>query len=177
MLAYLLALTVGLGSLGLYLAAFLFPEIHRKYDLLWSGVGLFYGLVLWVCGDRITGGLLLGQMAGVSLLGWFGWQVMQMRWEQMPLEQRNQLPNSAASLSEVLRERAQQVQVNLRNSEWRSSSLNQLNRLAEKSVEILIAMFDWGTALVGTTVKSWDKPMPTGADLLEPEEPINRDHS
>jgi hypothetical protein len=175
MLAYLLALSVGLGSLGLYLAAFLFQEIHRKYDLLWSGVGMFYALVLWVCGDRITGGLLLGQMASVALLGWFGWQVMEMRWEQVPLGQREQLPNSAASFAEVLRERARQLQINLRNSEWRSSSLNQLNRLAEKSVEILIAVFDWGTALIGTTVKSWDKPMPTKEDWLEQEEQANRD--
>jgi Ycf66 protein N-terminus len=175
MLAYLLAITVGLGSLGLYLAAFLFQEIHRKYDLLWSGVGMFYALVLWVCGDRITGGLLLGQMASVALLGWFGWQVMQMRWEQMPLDQREQLPHSAASFGDVLRARARQVQINLRNSEWRSSSLNQLNRLAEKSVEILIAVFDWGTALVGTTVKSWEKPMPTEEKWLEQEERANRD--
>lgn len=54
MLAYILALAVGLGSLALYLGAFLVPELHRKNDFIWSGVGLFYALVLWVCAQRIT---------------------------------------------------------------------------------------------------------------------------
>jgi hypothetical protein len=79
MLTYLLGLIVGLGSLGLYLSAFFYPEIYRKGDLVWSGVGLFYALVLWVCADRITGGVLLGQMASVSLIGWFGYQTLTAR--------------------------------------------------------------------------------------------------
>ena len=41
MLAYVLALAVGLGSIAIYLAAFFFPEIHRKNDFILSGVGLF----------------------------------------------------------------------------------------------------------------------------------------
>lgn len=41
MLANVLALVVGLGSLAIYIAAFFFPEIHRKNDFIWSGVGLF----------------------------------------------------------------------------------------------------------------------------------------
>jgi hypothetical protein len=76
MLVYILAIAIAIGSLGLYLAAFLFPDLHRKDDFLWSGVGLFYALVLWVCAGRITGGVLLGQTASVLLLGWFGWQTM-----------------------------------------------------------------------------------------------------
>ena len=159
-MTYVLALVVGLGSLGLYLAAFLFQEVHRKHDLIWSGVGMFYALVLWVCAGRITGGLLLGQMAGVSLLGWLGWQVMEMRWEQIPLEQRAALPNSPASLLEVLRDRARQLQTNLQQSSWRSSSLSQINQLAEKLVRLMIALFDWSAALIGTTVKSWEQPVP-----------------
>lgn len=79
MLAYLLAIAVGLGSFALYVAAFFFPEIHRKDDFLWSGVGLFYALVLWVCAGRITGGVLLGQVAGISLLGWFVWETVVLR--------------------------------------------------------------------------------------------------
>lgn len=172
-MAYFLALIVGLGSLGLYLAAFLFQEVHRKYDLIWSGIGMFYALVLWVCAGRITGGLLLGQMAGVSLLGWLGWQVMEMRWEQIPVEERVGLPNSLASFVEMLRDRARQLQINLQKSPWRSSSLNQLNQLAEKLVRLLIALFDWSAALIGTTVtswdtKSWDQPVqPSEPDELE----------
>ncbi|GAB4183404.1 MAG: hypothetical protein Fur006_20270 [Coleofasciculaceae cyanobacterium] len=79
MLAYVLALVISLGSLAIFLAAFFFPEVHRKEDFIWSGVGLFYALVLWVCAGRITGGVLLGQVASVALLGWFGWQTLSLR--------------------------------------------------------------------------------------------------
>ena len=79
MLAYILAIAVGLSSFALYLAAFFFPEIHRKDDFLWSGVGLFYALVLWVCAGRITGGVLLGQTAAVCLLISFGWESLRLR--------------------------------------------------------------------------------------------------
>lgn len=98
MLTYLLGLAVGLGSLGLYLSAFFYPEIHRKGDLVWSGVGLFYALVLWVCADRITGGVLLGQMASVSLIGWFGYQALTARLGKTPSTAELQ-----AKVSEVLK--------------------------------------------------------------------------
>ncbi|MBW4575549.1 MAG: Ycf66 family protein [Aphanothece sp. CMT-3BRIN-NPC111] len=93
MLAYILALAVGLGSLGIYMAAFFFPEVHRKDDFIWSGVGLFYALVLWVCAGRITGGVLLGQIAGVALLGWFAWQTLTLRRQLMPVEQQTEVPS------------------------------------------------------------------------------------
>jgi hypothetical protein len=79
MLAYILALLVGLGTFALYMAAFFFPEVHRKEDFYWSIAGFFYALVLWVCAGRITGGVLLGQMASVALIGWFGWQTLSLR--------------------------------------------------------------------------------------------------
>jgi hypothetical protein len=93
MLAYLLAITVALGSLAIYIAAFFFQGIHRKSDFYWSGVGLFYALVLWICAGRITGGLLLGQIAGVALLGSFVWQTLVLRRELLPAEQRAGIPN------------------------------------------------------------------------------------
>jgi len=93
MLAYILALAVGLGSLALYLGAFLVPELHRKNDFIWSGVGLFYALVLWVCAQRITGGVLLGQAASVALLGWFAWQVVLLRRQLLPIERRSLVLN------------------------------------------------------------------------------------
>ncbi len=94
MLAYILALTVGLGSLAIYMAAFFFPEIHRKNDFIWSGVGLFYALVLWVCAGRITGGLLLGQVASVALLGWSVTQTLQLRRQLIPKAQQTELPSA-----------------------------------------------------------------------------------
>ena len=93
MLAYILALAVGFGSVGLYIAAFFFPEVHRKSDLIWSGVGMFYALVLWVCAGRITGGVLLGQIASVALLGWFAWQTLLMRREMVPAAQQTPIPS------------------------------------------------------------------------------------
>ncbi|NJP11146.1 MAG: hypothetical protein HC866_18105 [Leptolyngbyaceae cyanobacterium RU_5_1] len=105
MLAYVLALVVGLGSFALYMAAFFLPEVHRKNDFIWSGIGLFYALVLWVCAGRITGGVLLGQMASVSLLGWLGWQTLTLRRhvaspdQQTPLPTVDDLKASLSSLS------------------------------------------------------------------------------
>jgi hypothetical protein len=93
MLAYILALAVGIGSLAIYLAAFFFPEIHRKNDFIWSGIGLFYALVLWVFTPRITGGLLLGHIASVALLWWFGWQTISLRRQLTPEAQQTQLPS------------------------------------------------------------------------------------
>lgn len=93
MLAYVLALTVGLGSLAIYMAAFFFPEIHRKNDFIWSGVGLFYAWVLWVCAGRITGGLLLGQVASVALLSWSVTQTLSLRRQLTPRLQQTEIPS------------------------------------------------------------------------------------
>jgi hypothetical protein len=93
MLAYLLALVVGIGSLTIYLAAFFFPEIHRKNDFIWSGVGLFYALILWIFASRITGGLLLGHLASVALLVWFGWQTLSLRRQLTPELQQTPIPS------------------------------------------------------------------------------------
>jgi hypothetical protein len=94
MLAYILAFVVGLGSLVIYIAAFFFPEIHRKNDFIWSGVGLFYALVLWIFAPRISGGLLLGHVASVALLVWFGWQTLSLRRQLTPQVEQTPVPSS-----------------------------------------------------------------------------------
>lgn len=94
MLAYILAFAVGIGSLAIYLAAFFFPEIHRKNDFILSGIGLFYALILWVFSPRITGGLLLGHVASVALLWWFGWQTLSLRRQLTPQIQQTPVPSS-----------------------------------------------------------------------------------
>ena len=93
MLAYTLAVLVGMGSVGLYLCAFFFPEIHRKHDFIWSGVGLFYALVLWIYARRETGGILVGQTTSVALLGWFVWQTLQLRRQVISIGQQTPIPN------------------------------------------------------------------------------------
>lgn len=79
MLAYILAIAIGSSSLVLFLTAFVQPEIHRKDDFFWSGIGLFYALVLWFCANRLTGGVLLGQAAAVALILSYNWQNLKLR--------------------------------------------------------------------------------------------------
>jgi hypothetical protein len=79
MLAVILALTVGLASLVFFFSAFFAPKLHRKDDFLWSGVGFFYALVLWLCAQRLTGGVLLGQGAATVLILSFAWQTLKLR--------------------------------------------------------------------------------------------------
>jgi hypothetical protein len=79
MLPYILAIAVASASFLLFISAFVFPKLHRQDDFLWSGVGLFYALVLWLCAGRLTGGVLLGQGAATCLLLAFGWQTVKLR--------------------------------------------------------------------------------------------------
>ncbi len=84
MLAYILALAVGISSSILFTKAILNKELQRESkfwqtDIFWGAIGLFYALDLWLCAGRITGAVLLGQIASVSLIGWFGWQTLTMR--------------------------------------------------------------------------------------------------
>lgn len=79
MLPYILAIVVGLSSLYLLTTAFIAPDRHRQDDFLWSAVGLFYALVLWLCAERITGAILLGQVAAAILFIAFAWQTLKLR--------------------------------------------------------------------------------------------------
>jgi hypothetical protein len=79
MLSYALAIAVGVSSSILFVTAFLFKDIHRQDDFFWSGVGLFYALVLWFCATSITGAVLLGQFAVVALLTAYFWQMLKLR--------------------------------------------------------------------------------------------------
>ncbi|MGL5795215.1 MAG: Ycf66 family protein [Waterburya sp.] len=79
MLSYALAIAVALSSLVLFSTAFVMSDIHRQDDFLWSGIGLFYALVLWFCARNITGAVLLGQAAAASLLVSYNWQTLKLR--------------------------------------------------------------------------------------------------
>lgn len=85
MLSQGLAVVVGMGSVALYLAAFFFPEVHRRHDFFWSGVGCVYALVLWACASQVSPTELVGHLASVSLLGWMGWQTLTLRRRRTPI--------------------------------------------------------------------------------------------
>lgn len=101
MLTYILALAVGLGSLALYIVAFFFPEVHRKNDFVWSGIGLFYALVLWFCAGRITGAVLLGQMASVALLGWFVSESLILRRQVTPVTEQTKISTQKSTQDNI----------------------------------------------------------------------------
>ncbi|MBW4463497.1 MAG: hypothetical protein KME47_25145 [Nodosilinea sp. WJT8-NPBG4] len=83
---HVLAIAVWLGSISLYGAAFFFPEVHRRHDFFWSGVGAFYGLVLWFSAVQTSPTELLGHLASVLLLGWLGWQTLSLRRKRTSLD-------------------------------------------------------------------------------------------
>ena len=102
-LTYLLAITVGLGSFGLYMAAFFFPEVYRKYDLAWSGAGIVYAITLWLSVDRMTPLLVIGQVALTALLGRFVWQNLELRRAIAPDAEKTAYPEAGDSLAAVIR--------------------------------------------------------------------------
>ena len=79
MLPYFLAIAITVASLFLFIGAFFSPKLHRQDDFLWSGLGLFYALVLWICAGRFAGGALLGQIAATLLIIAFIWQTWKLR--------------------------------------------------------------------------------------------------
>ncbi len=91
MLAHGLAIAIWASSLALYGAAFFFPEVHRRHDFLLSGVGAFYGLVLWFTAVQTSPTELLGHIASVVLLGWLGWQTLTLRRKRTPLDRQTPL--------------------------------------------------------------------------------------
>jgi Ycf66 protein N-terminus len=104
MLNHLLAGIVGLGSLSLFLSGFFLPEVRRKPDFAWSGVGLIYALVLWIEGNSTPGGALLGHIASVALIVWFGWQTLEQRRQFATVEEQTAIPNSLEALTPFLKE-------------------------------------------------------------------------
>jgi hypothetical protein len=97
MVAQMLAVVIGLGSGALYLAAFFFPEVHRRHDFFWSGVGFLYALVLWCCAAQISATELLGHGASTALLGWLGWQTLSLRRKRTPIALQTPLAADAWS--------------------------------------------------------------------------------
>ncbi|NEQ97895.1 MAG: hypothetical protein F6K30_14440, partial [Cyanothece sp. SIO2G6] len=75
----LLMILIALGSFGLYMVAFFFPEVYRRGDLTWSGVVMVYAIALWLNPTPLSPFLLVAQVAAVALLGRFVWQNLELR--------------------------------------------------------------------------------------------------
>ncbi len=113
MLSFALVLIVGLGSIGLYLTAYIYPEINRKTDVWWSGIGLFYALILLVYRKPV--GLLLGHTASVILLVWLSYQALQRRWAMV---EANPPQPEAGTLSAQARDVLDQVVGKITGVDW-----------------------------------------------------------
>lgn len=169
MLPYILALAIALGSLGIYLVAFFFPEIHRKNDFIWSGLGLFYALVLWVCAGRITGGVLLGQVASVALLGWSVTQTLSLRRELTPRQQQTELP-SAETVKNTVQGKISSLSLSERFAQLgkrvTGSAKSAKDRLAQIKTDAKSDVATPGTssAPVSTTSESAFSPPPANVD-------------
>ncbi|MCG9892394.1 MAG: hypothetical protein MH252_15150 [Thermosynechococcaceae cyanobacterium MS004] len=121
MLNALLGWIVGFGSLGFYLAGFLLPEVRRKNDAIWSGIGILYALTLLTNGDA-TAGLLLGQIASATLIGWFGWQILQQRRALTSDAPLTTIPNSVQDVFPFLKQGWGRLVKTYSSSEPRSES-------------------------------------------------------
>ena len=88
MFAHGLAILLGLSSFIFYMAAFFYPEVHRRIDFWLSGLGMACAVVLWFCAGQITGLVLLTQLALIVLLGALGWQTLSIRREKTPVYQQ-----------------------------------------------------------------------------------------
>jgi uncharacterized membrane protein len=153
MLTYLLAIVVALGSFTFYMIAFFFPELYRKNDLIWSGVGLFYAYVLWNYAERIRGAVLLGQMAAIALIGWFGWQTLSLRWEQAPVEQRTHVPFYQDSFGKVVQTQTEQLITYLQSDKFKSQLPKNSQEFSQQASRLLKTAKEW-TIAVFAAVKS-----------------------
>jgi hypothetical protein len=138
MLAYVLAIVVAIGSFSFYMTAFFVPEMHRRQDFLWSGLGLFYAVVLWFCAGRITGAVLLGQTVSVALLGGLGWHALALRRDLTPATVRTPIAWSdveqwGQTLQRFLSEQLQLGSASATLKALWANSMHQLANLRKKT--------------------------------------------
>ena len=111
MLANVLAVLLGLGSVTFYMAAFLYPEVHRRSDVIWSGLGLVYAADLWFGAEQIAPIILLGQVVSVALLIGLGWQTLMVRREKTPTYQKTPIVLTPEVVSDWAKDRLNQLRI------------------------------------------------------------------
>jgi hypothetical protein len=89
-----LAIIMGLGSFTLYMAAFFFPEVYRRYDWMWSSVAMLYAVMLWISADSLSWQWLVSQILAVGLVVGFGTQTLRLRRQVAPADQKTPIPRS-----------------------------------------------------------------------------------
>ncbi|PSB13988.1 hypothetical protein C7B76_17825 [filamentous cyanobacterium CCP2] len=173
MLTYILAIVVALASFALYMAAFFLPELYRKYDLVWSGVGVFYAYEIWHNAGQIRGPVLLGQMAGSALIGWFAWQTLSMRWEQTPVEQRTQVPRVEGTLGDVVQYQSARLWAYLQSEEFQSRLPQNFDEVLQQASDVFDRLKEWIAAVLSTIKSSSEvsdshKPNSTSSTSSKP---------
>jgi hypothetical protein len=174
MLVYILSLVVAIASLTIYASAFFFPEIHRKDDFIWSGVGLFYALALWVFASRITGGLLLGHVASVSLLLWFGGQTLSLRGQLVPKGKPISVPTAQPEIKEIQQPVPQAVsKISLLQKLQQLPSLiiKLFNGLIVKVQQVVFKNPSVNTKISPSPTPEPSNPEPSNPELSNPEPP------
>jgi len=111
MLANVLAVLLGIGSVIFYMAAFLYPEVHRRSDWAWSGLGLLYAADLWFSAEQVTATVLLGQVASVILLAGLGWQTLSVRREKTPVYQQTPVVLTPEVVGDWAKSRLNQLRI------------------------------------------------------------------
>jgi hypothetical protein len=162
MLNFLLGWTVGLGSLGFYLAGYLLPEVRRKKDAIWSGIGLIYALALLTNGDRVSFGLLVGQLASATLIGWFGWQTLQQRRDLSDAISQTPIPNSVQSIFPFLKQGWERLRATYTGSENDDGDL--LASGFKKASALLGGRSDPAESFNATSTRSKPEAAPTHAE-------------
>ncbi|MEO1445272.1 MAG: Ycf66 family protein [Cyanobacteria bacterium J06635_11] len=111
LLADTLAVLLGLGSVTFYVAAFLYPEVHRRSDFVWSGLGVLYALILWFGAAQITGIVLVGQISAVALLLGLGWQTLSVRRQKTPVAQQTPIVITPEVVSRWTQNKVNQLRI------------------------------------------------------------------
>ncbi|MEO1395865.1 MAG: Ycf66 family protein [Cyanobacteria bacterium J06634_5] len=111
LLADTLAVLLGLGSVTFYIAAFLYPEVHRRSDFVWSGLGVLYALILWFGAAQITGIVLVGQISAVALLLGLGWQTLTVRRQKTPVAQQTPIVITPEVVSRWTQNKVNQLRI------------------------------------------------------------------
>ncbi len=128
MLAHVLAVLLGLSSFIFYMAAFFYPEVHRRIDFWISALGTVCAVVLWFCAGQMTVPVVLAQLLLIVLLATLGWQTLSIRREKTPVYQQTPVVLTPEVVSDWAKNKINQLRIapddNVRPVRPQNPSLN-----------------------------------------------------